>query len=118
MKKKKILILGSEGQIGSHLVDYLENKKKFNIIKFDIILGKKFDLRNHNNKLLKKYIHQSDFVFFLAFDVGGSRYLKKYQRSYSFLINNILIMGNVFKLLKESKKKFLFAISQMSNMDF
>jgi nucleoside-diphosphate-sugar epimerase len=118
MKKKKILILGSEGQIGNHLVDYLKNKKRFQIIKFDLILGKKFDLRNNNNKLLKKYIQQSDFVFFLAFDVGGSRYLKKYQRSYSFLINNILIMGNVFKLLKESKKKFVFASSQMSNMDF
>ena len=118
MKKKKILILGSEGQIGTHLVDYLKSKKRFKIIKFDLILGKKFDLRNFNNNLLKKYIQQSDFVFFLAFDVGGSRYLKKYQRSYSFLINNILIMGNVFKLLKESKKKFLFASSQMSNMDF
>ena len=75
-------------------------------------------MRNFNNKLLKKYIQQSDFVFFLAFDVGGSRYLKKYQRSYDFLINNILIMGNVFKLLKDSRKKFLFASSQMSNMDF
>ena len=118
MKKKKILILGSEGQIGGHLVDYLKIKKRFEIIKFDLVLGQKFDLRNFNNKLLKKYIKQSDFVFFLAFDVGGSRYLKKYQRSYDFLINNILIMGNVFKLLKESKKKFLFASSQMSNMDF
>ncbi len=118
MKKKKILILGSEGQIGGHLVDYLKIKKRFEIIKFDLVLGKKFDLRNFNNKLLKKYIQQSDFVFFLAFDVGGSRYLKKYQRSYDFLINNILIMGNVFKLLKDSKKKFLFASSQMSNMDF
>lgn len=118
MKKKKILILGSEGQIGSHLVDYFKSKKRFEIIKFDLILGKKFDLRNFNNKLLIKYIQQSDFVFFLAFDVGGSRYLKKYQRSYSFLINNILIMGNVFKLLKKSKKKFIFASSQMSNMDF
>ena len=116
--KKKILILGSEGQIGGHLVDYLKIKKRFEIIKFDLVLGQKFDLRNFNNKLLKKYIKQSDFVFFLAFDVGGSRYLKKYQRSYDFLINNILIMGNVFKLLKESKKKFLFASSQMSNMDF
>ncbi|MDC0527265.1 NAD(P)-dependent oxidoreductase [Candidatus Pelagibacter sp.] len=118
MKKKKILILGSEGQIGGHLVDYLKIKKRFEIIKFDLVLGKKFDLRNFNNKLLKKYIQQSDFVFFLAFDVGGSRYLKKYQRSYDFLINNILIMGNVFKLLKDSRKKFLFASSQMSNMDF
>ena len=118
MKKKKILILGSEGQIGGHLVDDLKIKKRFEIIKFDLVLGKKFDLRNFNNKLLKKYIQQSDFVFFLAFDVGGSRYLKKYQRSYDFLINNILIMGNVFKLLKDSRKKFLFASSQMSNMDF
>ena len=81
MKKKKILILGSEGQIGGHLVDYLKIKKRFEIIKFDLVLGKKFDLRNFNNKLLKKYIQQSDFVFFLAFDVGGSRCLKKYQRS-------------------------------------
>ena len=64
MKKKKILILGSEGQIGTHLVDYLKSKKIFKIIKFDLILGKKFDLRNFNNNLLKKYIQQSDFVFF------------------------------------------------------
>ena len=112
MKKKKILILGSEGQIGTHLVDYLKNKKRFKIIKFDLTLGKKFDLRNFNNNLLKKYIQQSDFVFFLAFDVGGSRYLKKYQRSYSFLINNILIMGNVFKLLKESKKNFYLQVAR------
>ena len=27
-------------------------------------------------------------------------------------------MGNVFKLLKKHKKKFIFASSQMSNMDF
>ena len=39
MKKKKILILGSEGQIGGHLVDYLKIKKRFEIIKFDLVLG-------------------------------------------------------------------------------
>ena len=53
MKKKKILILGSEGQIGNHLVDYLKNKKRFQIIKFDLILGKKFDeIYELNNELL------------------------------------------------------------------
>ena len=118
MKKKNILILGSEGQIGGHLYDFLKRKKKFNITKFDLILGKKFDLRNSNNSLLEKNIKKSDFIFFLAFDVGGSRYLKKYQNTYSFLINNIFIMGNVFKLLNKHKKRFLFASSQMSNMDF
>jgi nucleoside-diphosphate-sugar epimerase len=38
--KKKILILGSEGQIGGHLVEFLKDKKKYEIIKFDIVLGK------------------------------------------------------------------------------
>ena len=59
----------------------------------------------------------SDFVYFLAFDVGGSRYLKRYQKTFDFMINNLLIMSNVFRLLKNIKK-FIFASSQMSNMDF
>jgi len=116
--KKKILILGSEGQIGGHLVEFLKNKKEYEIIKFDIVLGKKFDIRNYKNSILEKNIKKSDFIFFLAFDVGGSRYLKKYQNSYKFMINNLLIMNNTFQLLKKYKKKFVFASSQMSNMDF
>lgn len=118
MKKKNILILGSEGQIGGHLYDFLKNKKKYNIIKFDLVLGRKFDLRNSTNHVLEKNIKKSDFIFFLAFDVGGSRYLKKYQHTHSFLMNNISIMTNVFSLLRKYKKRFLFASSQMSNMDF
>ena len=116
--KKKILILGSEGQIGGHLSDFFKKNKNFNLIKFDIVLGKKFDLRNFNNTKLEENIKKSDFIFFLAFDVGGSTYLKKYQKTYEFLINNLLIMSNVFKLLKKHKKKFVFASSQMSTMDF
>ena len=116
--KKKVLILGSEGQIGSHLVNYFKIKNNYEVIKFDIISGKKYDLRKVNNDTLEKNIKKSDFIFFLAFDVGGSRYLKKYQKTYEFLINNLLIMSNVFKLLKKHKKKFVFASSQMSTMDF
>ncbi len=116
--KKKILILGSSGQIGSHLKEFLDKKKKFQIISFDIVMGKSYDLRNFENTKLEKYIKDSDFVYFLAFDVGGSRYLKKYQNTFNFMINNLLIMGNVFKLLKKHNKKFIFASSQMSNMDF
>ena len=58
----------------------------------------------------------SDFVFFLAFDVGGSRYLKKYQHTYDFINNNAQMMVNVFNALKMSKTRFVFASSQMSNM--
>ncbi len=116
--KKKILILGSSGQIGTHLKEFLSKKKRYQVINFDIAMGKSFDLRNFKNIKLEKYIKKSDFVYFLAFDVGGSRYLKKYQKKFNFMINNLLIMSNVFKLLRKHKKKFIFASSQMSNMDF
>ena len=116
--KKKILILGSEGQIGGHLVNFFRRKKNYKVIEFDILKGKKFDLRNFNNTKLENNIKKSDFIFFLAFDVGGSRYLKKYQKTFDFLSNNLSIMTNVFLLLKKHKKKFIFASSQMSNMDF
>ena len=54
--KKKILILGSKGQIGSHLVDFFKKKKSFQIIEFDLVQGNKFDIRNFNNSNLEKCI--------------------------------------------------------------
>lgn len=112
---KKILILGSRGQIGSHLLNFLK-KKNYKVYEFDLLNNKSEDLRINNNRKLLSYIKKTDFVFFLAFDVGGSVYLKKYQNSYSFLMNNISIMKNTFELLYKKKKKFIFATSQMSNM--
>lgn len=114
---KTILILGSEGQIGRYLSNYLKNKK-FKIINFDLINSKKQDLRIHKNKKLISSIIKSDFIFFLAFDVGGSRYLKKYQKTYNFLMNNIKIMQNTFEEIQKRKKNFIFASSQMSNMGY
>jgi nucleoside-diphosphate-sugar epimerase len=57
-------------------------------------------------------------VFFLAFDVGGSRYLKKYQHTFQFIDNNARLMANAFGLLKKHNKRFVFASSQMSNMSY
>ena len=54
MKTKNILILGSEGQIGGHLVDFFNNKKEYKVERFDLILGKSFDLRNFKNKNIEK----------------------------------------------------------------
>lgn len=113
---KKILILGSEGQIGSHLSIYLE--KKYKVLKFDLAHNNSEDLRIDNNVKFISLVKQSDFIFFLAFDVGGSRYLKKYQNSYNFLMNNVSIMKNTFQVIKRFKKRFIFASSQMSNMSF
>ena len=115
--KKKILILGSEGQVGLHLKSYLKSKN-YNVTGFDIVEKNNQDLRKFNNKLLISKIKKSDFIYFLAFDVGGSRYLKKYQNTFEFLSNNIRIMENTFSLVKKFKKPFLFASSQMSNMTY
>jgi nucleoside-diphosphate-sugar epimerase len=112
--KKKILILGSSGQIGAELCRFL--KQRYIVWEFDLENSNKEDLRVKSNKKFIKLIKNSDFVIFLAFDVGGSRYLAKYQSTYEFTMNNIKIMENVFEELKKNEKKFIFASSQMSNM--
>jgi len=112
---KKVLILGSGGQIGAYLTEYLR-KKDYEVTEFDIVNGEEEDLRTIPNRKLMHDIRLADFVFFLAFDVGGSRYLKKYQHTYEFINNNTRIMANVFQYLKEYRTPFVFASSQMSNM--
>jgi len=112
---KKVLILGSGGQIGAYLTEYLCNKD-YDVREFDITNGDHQDMRNIPNPELHRQIMTADFVFFLAFDVGGSRYLKKYQHTFDFVNNNTRIMANVFGLLEKYNKPFVFASSQMSNM--
>ena len=113
----KITILGSSGQIGAYLTDYLR-KKDYEVIEFDIARHHGEDLTQIPNLNLDRAIKNADFVFFLAFDVGGSRYLKKYQHTFDFLNNNARMMVNVFDLLKKYNKRFIFASSQMSNMGY
>ena len=117
MFKKKILILGSGGQIGFHLLKFLKSKN-YEVYEFDLINRKSEDLRTDNNKKFLSYIKKSHFVFFLAFDVGGSQYLKKNQNKFNFIMNNIAIMKNTFNALNKYKKNFIFATSQMSNMSY
>jgi nucleoside-diphosphate-sugar epimerase len=111
----KYLVLGSSGQIGSFLVKYLQRKGHI-VETFDIVDGDVYDLRISKNKLLEQKLSEVDFVFFLAFDVGGSRYLTKYQNTFQFIQNNIQIMSNTFDLLKKYNKKFIFTSTQMANM--
>ena len=113
----KITILGSAGQIGAYLSEYLSNKGH-DVTDIDIVNGPEFDLRVTPNTVVEKAIESADFVFFLAFDVGGSRYLKKYQHTFEFINNNTRMMANTFRLLDKYKKRFVFASSQMSNMSY
>ena len=111
----KITILGSSGQIGAYLSDYLRTKGHV-VIDFDKVETPNHDMTVIPNQYLENAIETADFVFFLAFDVGGSRYLKKYQHTFQFIDNNTRLMANVFGLLEKYKKRFVFASSQMSNM--
>jgi len=113
----KVVILGSGGQIGAYLTEYLRNKGH-DVTEFDVVNGEEQDLTKIPNTKLMHDIRLADFVFFLAFDVGGSRYLKKYQHTYDFINNNARLMVNVFQYLAEYRKPFVFASSQMSNMGY
>ena len=113
----KITILGSSGQIGAYLTEYLREKGHV-VEEFDVVNGPSQDMTVIPNQYLEMKIRDSDFVFFLAFDVGGSRYLKKYQHTFQFIDNNARLMANAFGLLQKHNKRFIFASSQMSNMSY
>ena len=113
----KITVLGSSGQIGSYLTEYLRSKNYF-VREFDIANSQDQDMTHIPNVYLRNAIMDSDFVLFLSFDVGGSHYLKKYQHTFKFINNNARMMVNVFGLIEQYKKPFVFASSQMSSMSY
>ena len=105
----KHLILGSSGQIGTALTKYLRSIGE-KVIEFDIKRNIDEDLR-YNTDNLESAVRQCDFVYFLAFDVGVAKYLDENQNKYNFIRNNMLIMSNVFMVLNQTKKPFIFASS-------
>ena len=113
----KITILGSSGQIGAYLTEYLRNKGHY-VTEFDKNNSTHEDMTTIPNPFLRNAIIDSDFVFFLAFDVGGSRYLKKYQHTFKFIDNNARMLAGAFQHLAEYGKPFIFASSQMSSMSY
>lgn len=114
---RKILVLGSSGQVGAYLTDYLSRMGN-EVLEFDIANGSDQDMTMIPNGELEAKIYMADFVYFLAFDVGGSHYLKKYQHTFKFIDNNTRLMANAFGLIEKYKKPFVFASSQMSNMSY
>ena len=71
----KVVVLGSSGQIGAYLTEYLRKKVHF-VREFDVVNDPHEDMTHIPNPFLRNVIMDSDFVFFLAFDVGGSNYLR------------------------------------------
>ena len=113
----RVLVLGSEGQVGAYLTEYLNNKG-YEVLEFDVVNGRHQDMTVIPNAELHRKVMLADFIFFLAFDVGGSHYLKKYQHTFKFIDNNTRLMANAFGLIDKYNKPFVFASSQMSNMSY
>jgi len=113
----QILILGSKGQIGQALTSYLQ-KQGEQVIEFDLAISKTHDLRLPSNSQLVEILstNKIDFVVFLAFDVGGAKYLRSSQKNKDFISNNLRIMEYTFTVLSEFNTPFLFASTQMSEV--
>ena len=69
----KITVLGSSGQIGAYLTEYLRGKGH-EVHEFDVVNGEHQDMTIIPNPELHRVIMDSDFVFFLAFDVCDARH--------------------------------------------
>lgn len=111
---KRVLVLGSAGQVGAALVEYLINQG-YAVNGLDM----EFDLRDPSNiEQLASHLDNADFCFFLAYDVGGSKYLAERQGSIDYLSNNVKIMDNFATAYSrcQTPPPFIFASSQMSNM--
>jgi nucleoside-diphosphate-sugar epimerase len=112
----KYLVLGSAGLIGLALTKFL-HEKGHSVATFDIADNINEDLRKPSTQL-NEAVCACDFIFFLAWDVGGSRYLAKHQDTFDFIQNNLKIIVNTFDVINQYKKPFIFSSSQMANMSY
>jgi len=112
----KVLVLGSCGQIGKPLVAHLESLGHV-VAQWDKVRGADEDLSLvANYDRLCQATAECDAVVFLAFEVGGSKYLSERDSQFSYIHENSMLMSLTFSALEKAKKPFLFASSQMANM--
>ena len=102
------LVIGSEGFIGTPFCKFLENKGE-KVIHFDIRRSEKEDGRT-----FKFNFKNIDKIYFLAWDVGGSKYLYEPKLQMTQLKWNLSLMTNIFEYIGKEKKDFLFVSSQLS----
>ena len=102
------LVIGSQGFIGRYFCRYLK-KLGQEVTPFDIKRNPKEDARH-----FRFDFYQIDRVYFLAWDVGGSKYLYQAKTQLPQLKWNLRLLENVMLQLEKYHKKFMFASSQLS----
>lgn len=108
-KPMRNLVIGSEGFIGTALCKFLEEKGE-KVTHFDIKRSKKEDARTAVLPL-KNF----DRVYFLAWEVGGAKYLYKENTQLNQLTWNLDLLRNVMLQLGKHKTPFLFVSSQLAD---
>lgn len=104
----KNLVLGSEGFVGRSFCSYLRGLGE-DVIPFDIKLSPDEDARHAILDL-----RNIDRVYFLAWDVGGAKYLYKQDTQLRQLDWNLKLMLNIMPQLGVNNIPFLFASSQLA----
>ena len=105
----KTLILGSEGFIGRHFMDFLIQKGD-EVVGIDIKNSDKQDLR-----FISLNLNKFNRVYFLAWDVGGAKYLYSEKAQYNQLSWNLRLMLNVFEQMQKSNIKVIFSSTQLAS---
>lgn len=111
----KILVLGSAGQVGAPTCKYLR-EQGHEVFEYDVKDNQLQDLRGGVNTYLHSKLSNCDFVYYLASDVGGAKYLESNEHSFPFICNNMKIMTNTFEALRRYNKPFIFTSSQMADL--
>ena len=102
------LVIGSGGFIGKSLCFFLRNKNE-EVVEFDIKRGNHEDARKATISF-----DSFDRVYFLAWEVGGAKYLYSENAQFEQLNSNLSILINVMPQLQKSNVKFLFISSQLA----
>jgi len=102
------LVIGSDGFVGKPFCAYLESCGEA-VIRFDIKQGDEQDAR-----FAKLPLTGVDRVYFLAWEVGGAKYLYRDDIQFLQLDSNLKLMLNIFPQLQLAHVPFLFVSSQLS----
>lgn len=102
------LVIGSEGFVGKPFCRFLEEMGE-NVRCFDLQRGPQEDARVARLDLIGV-----DRVYFLAWEVGGAKYLYREDIQFLQLDSNLKLMLNVFPQLQAAKIPFLFISSQLA----
>ena len=101
------IVLGGDGFIGKYLVKELR-KQGAKVFVYDLKNG--FDLRISHPPLEEK----KSYVWFLAWDVGGAKYLMNEQNQINILENNLAICQNIFPWIAKNNLSSTFIGTQMA----